>query len=246
MTHKTQTRGTQEVAAWPVGEHETFKYPFRYERLARREDAAKLDSFGVDDRPFDLYSIFEVGPVWVVVEFADVEGRLEPVRVEIRGRGDAHDSTAYPIRASDLRRIQLGRLIEESRREIAKEAGELGQIVNEPPIDDQYERLYSAALANPSLDPAQVGHAREAHREAVQVARFFEAARKRKRGRPPLDRSELEETVDRYREAYGNTSRPTKAVADELHLAHSTVAKRIQKARELGLLPPTRRGVAMA
>lgn len=49
-----------------------------------------------------------------------------------------------------------------------------------------------------------------------------------------------------YRAAMANGEPPTRAVARQLDLSHMAAAKRVQRAREAGLLPSTARGRAMA
>jgi hypothetical protein len=188
----------------------------------------------------ELRGIFEVGPVWVVIECADVDGRIEAIRIEIWGRGSPQVPVAYPIRAADLRRIPIGRLIDQTRQEIAEEARLTADA--DPPIPAEQAERYLRLLDKSSFDAAQKAEALV----DLQMHRFFDAVERKKGGRPALEPSELEETVRAYREAFRGGLHPNRVVAERLHLTTSAVAKRIQRARALGMLPPTRRGVAKA
>jgi len=54
-----------------------------------------------------------------------------------------------------------------------------------------------------------------------------------------------EEVAAVYRAAFAAGKHPTKAVADHFGVSKSTAAKKVSRARELGLLAPARqRGVA--
>jgi hypothetical protein len=56
--------------------------------------------------------------------------------------------------------------------------------------------------------------------------------------------SELATVAAVYRLAYAFRERPVRAVADQLGIPASTAAKKVMKAREAGLLPPTTQGKA--
>jgi hypothetical protein len=56
----------------------------------------------------------------------------------------------------------------------------------------------------------------------------------------------LEDVAAIYRQAWqAGDRKPTTAVAERLKIAHSTAAKRVQRAREAGLLPATTKGRAV-
>lgn len=86
-----------------------------------------------------------------------------------------------------------------------------------------------------------------AHRQDGSVRsdeKTWRAARKdlehNRSGRPPISTAELEDVARIYRAHIEGA--PTDAVAKILGLAPRTAARRVQRAREAGLLPPTKEG----
>jgi hypothetical protein len=79
------------------------------------------------------------------------------------------------------------------------------------------------------------------------AAAFYEDytkdARRPRRGSPLTD-SNLRQVADLYRAALKRGDPPTQTVADELHVARSTAARWVTKARERNLLGPSLRGRA--
>jgi hypothetical protein len=208
---------------WRIRGPKTWYVPDRQEALRARTAPARLNGFDPELPPEDLLSFFAVGPLWVLVELAEVEGRIEPIRIELRGRGRAKDSAAYPIRASDVRLIKFGELIDKSRRDLRAAAA---WMAHDPDKDSQVPKV---TAARPEDARRHLGASRA----------------KSRRGRPPLAHEELKETARLYAQAVraGSTS-PNVDIAPDLNLSVSTVAKRVQKARAKGMLPQTRPGVA--
>lgn len=59
-------------------------------------------------------------------------------------------------------------------------------------------------------------------------------------------RRRLERVVEAYREAWQQGKPPTQTVAKRLNISVSAAAKLVARARQVGMLPPTRPGVAVA
>ena len=80
------------------------------------------------------------------------------------------------------------------------------------------------------------------HHEAVQAQMSKTLARRTKgtmRGRPPTDPELIEEAAEVYRAAEHH---PLQAVADAQGVSRPTASRRVAKARQRGLLPPTTPG----
>jgi hypothetical protein len=81
------------------------------------------------------------------------------------------------------------------------------------------------------------------HPDRAGVAKA--AARRRSRTR--ITKDELKEVAEAYKAAVlAGSAQPTQDVADKLGFAHGTAAKRVMRAREEGLLPPTTKGKVQA
>jgi len=196
-----------------------------YRSRGARMASTVPEAFDPDLPPGDFLSVFAVGPLWVLVELADVDGRIEPIRIEVRGYATAEDPDASPIAAGDLRRIRIGELIDLTRREYRETAeGFVERLGRRRPDELVIEARETAAQ----------------HVAASQAV-------KPPGGRPPLSYSDLQDTAAAYREAMWSGSRaPNGEVGAKLHLSKSAVGKRVHRARKLGMLPDTQRGVARA
>jgi hypothetical protein len=151
------------------------------------------------------------------LHFAEVDGRVELVRLEVGPdltRPARRDP--MPITTTLLRGINLGRLVEEGRRDYLKGIED---------IDRALGRSKARALA-PRRAAAQASIGRTA------------------RGRKPLSEEEIGAAADIYRKAHRGRRPPTKAVAEELGISYPAAVKRVVRARELGMLPATTRGKA--
>lgn len=95
-----------------------------------------------------------------------------------------------------------------------------------------------AIVTNPE---GLVGFSETKYDEVEHGSADDRAARKalRGRGRPPVPYDDLERAAAAYREA---PDKPVQYVARQLGLSDRTAARRIEKARERGLLPPTTPG----
>lgn len=170
---------------------------------------------------------------WVVVRFGHVAGRLECIAMDVLGDPDA-DAQA-PLTSLALRQLPLGGFIEEARqgyREALEMAAQLDS---------------SAGAWNPDLSQQErdelVAMSRSDTEERLRLA--GEAATDRPRGRPrAYGEDHFVEVAHVYKEAWGNGSRPTAAVAAHFGVSHSAAAKWVSRARGLNLLPPTSKGRA--
>lgn len=182
------------------------------------------------------------GPYRIEIHLAVVAGRLECVGLLIGHLGGfafGADSQDYlgaegfkrvpynahqpPIPAALLRDIKLPDLIEEA-------------------IGDNPETLEKWSKS----DPHQW---LEDYEDMPQKARNSLAAieaRKKPKGRKGHPPGHWIEVAAVYTKAYKRQQAPTKAVADHFGVSKSTAAKYVAKARHLGLLPETKRGIPSA
>jgi hypothetical protein len=162
------------------------------------------------------------GDLEVTVHLAVVEGRAEPVGLDLRTfrrTGPERPSRALPgarmrpITTYDLRGLRLAEIVAEARRRVAS-------ALLAPTGDEEWDATPWAGGLEEAWTPAG-------------------------RGRPPLYGPEhFREVAEVYRSAFAIGMPPTLAVAKRFTVTKSTAAKWIAKARALGLLPPTTRGRA--
>ncbi|SRR6266567_5516942 len=156
----------------------------------------------------------------LVLSFAEVDGRVEVVRLEVGpdlARPARRDPT--PITSALLRRIDLARIASEGRSD--------------------YLRGIKALDAELRRGPPRRELA--LRRKAAQTS-----VRTGGRGRKRLSAEEVEEAAAIYRAAHRERRSPTKAVAEALRISYPAAVKRVARAREQGLLPPTTKGKARA
>jgi hypothetical protein len=152
----------------------------------------------------------------LTLSFAEVDGRVECVRLEIGANLENRvEPDPKPLTSSLLRKVNLGQLVAEARRDYLKGIRSLDR---EAGIDP--------AILAPHLAAAERSH---------EV---------RPGGRARLDRAELELVAEVYLQAHRRREPPTKAVAQAFYLSRTGAAKRVAKARALGLLPKTTKGKA--
>jgi hypothetical protein len=194
-------------------------------RTTRRDPAGPPDTFDPDSAPGDTLSVFSVGPWWVLIELGDVDGQVEAIRIEIRGYADRDDPEAAPISATGLR-LPFGDLIDRSRREYLGDARGFEERLARRPQDDDVAAVFAAARRHAAAAESTRGRA----------------------GRPRLeDTPELDKTIAAYETAVRAGSRtPNVHAGNAVDATAEAVAKRIARARALGLLPQTQRGVAKA
>lgn len=198
------------------------------EQKKRAKGKATAEWFSASAPLSDTHFAFACGPWWVILELDVVDGRLEPVRLDVRGYPNPDSPTVAPLSA--LRDLPFQSLVTQSR-ERYQEAVEEGR---------------QAILARSRMDPDDRALAiREAERQIAAAK-----AARGPGGQPPLSAEELMKTAEIFKRASlsprkrGDSRRkpPRKVVADELDLSLPAVDKRLAKARELGFLPPTRQG----
>jgi hypothetical protein len=73
--------------------------------------------------------------------------------------------------------------------------------------------------------------------------RYRRGARRPRRGSPVSD-ANLRQVADLYRAAFRRGDPPTRTIADEMHIARSTAARWVAKARDRGMLGPAMQGKA--
>lgn len=80
--------------------------------------------------------------------------------------------------------------------------------------------------------------------ERVEFYQGYARDARRPRQGSPLTDTHLRQVADRYRAAYERGDPPTQTVADEMHVARSTAARWVARARERELLGPAMPGRA--
>jgi hypothetical protein len=163
----------------------------------------------------------------VVIRFAEVDGRLECVNVEIGARFDIANERADVITASTLREINLGSVIDKARRLAASHWHYMGR-----------ETRFTDGRAIPKQKLRAI---RAEVRKRLPAAT---AKGKRRGGRRPLPVEHLVDVAETYLAAWENGESPTKAVGAWGHVSDSTAAKWVSRARQAGFLEKTTKGKA--
>lgn len=150
------------------------------------------------------------------------------VEVELDAEGIPHchglnlrNAAGEGITTQTLRRVALVRLM----REAVAQAARLYT-----PVEKNGKPVFRIVSTPPS--------------EAVDFyERYTKEARRPRQGSPVTD-ERLEAVADFYRKAMEEGKPPTREIADSMHVARSTAARWVSKARERGFLGPARRGRA--
>lgn len=207
--------------------------PLSVRRLTPRRDAPDLNLFDPFAPPGNFLAFFARGDVYVMQEFAIVDGAMELVRVDVRGYAGADSETTAVVRYDDLamptvkmRDAALGK---------HREAAALVLRVSQDELPD--------SASGTEEDP---GFAVQIHDFATEHAAAV-SARGRKRP-PPIPLDLVQQVADMYKEIMSSTRNPpVKApnveIARRLGLPLSKVNRIVQKARSLGYLPKSTRGV---
>lgn len=193
--------------------------------LTARTEGLDASTFEADIGVGDTWTAFIVGPWFVIMELGVVDGRLETTRIDIRSRASRRDDAVTPIRFSHLRRIPFAQLERDSRRLF--KASSVRNLV----------RTLEKQGIWPQDDIDEARAAGEAEQRAVNAPRL-------RQGRPLLATSDLKKALKAYRNAVLRGKPPRKAVAKACSLSDSGASKRIKTLRDLGVLPPTTKGVA--
>ena len=161
----------------------------------------------------------QTGPWLITVTWADFEGRLEPVSLEIRGYRE--DGQAWPpvlplrdqgpaiLATTTLREIPFATIVADLRRQRAA----------------QHADFIDFLAAQP-----------EYQTEADQ------ASLRRLRSSGTRRPAALAEVAEVYRHAWRDGRPPTRAVAEHFVISQSAAAKRVARARQAGYLPLTTQG----
>jgi hypothetical protein len=177
-----------------------------------------------DDAPGDstqdalLWPDDQRGPWLIVVTWAGIAGRLEPVGLEIRGYREGDWPTVLPARDQDpailttttVRELPFATIVAELRRQRAA----------------QHADFIDFLAAQPE---------NQAQADQESLRRLRSAGTRR--------HAEVAEVAEVYRQAWEvNGLPPTRAVAAHFGISQSAAAKRVSRARQAGYLPLTTRG----
>ena len=159
------------------------------------------------------------GPWVIVVTWAGIEGRLEPVGLEIRGyrEGDAwprvlptRDQDPAVLATTTLRELPFATIVADLRRQRAA----------------QHTDFIDFLAAQPEY---------QAEADQASLRRLRAAGTRR-------PTAWLAEVAEVYRQAWQDGRPPTRAVAAHFTISQSAAAKRVARARQAGYLPLTTRG----
>jgi len=163
------------------------------------------------------------GPWLVSVTWAVIDGRIEAAGIEVRSArrtNDKHD-TAW------LQDLLPPNSLDDENRTDRQAVAVSSSLLRALPVAKVVEELRQRTLRTNEELFSKLGS-----------EPFRPWRRPRSRGGPTL-----EDVADIYRESVKRHSRtPTADVANRLGIAHTTAAKRVQRARRAGLLPGTSPG----
>jgi hypothetical protein len=162
-----------------------------------------------------------------VLDFTMIRGRMECVRVDLRSCREpgevwppglpSWDENPEPVTLRLWRKVPVTEMIRDVRQHLLE-------------VDAEHTQ----SMINKQQDPAL--------RRALSYQLM--EARQQLAGPNALPASAYEEVATVYRDAWLQGRHPTKAVAEHFHITPSAAAKRVSRARQNGLLPPTEFGVA--
>jgi hypothetical protein len=156
----------------------------------------------VGERPFEW---------WVLVNVIDGKPECVEFRCAV---SPEHAKQGKTISAEALRRLPLGRLVEEAVLMVAR------------PI----EEIPRQARTWKNLDEARAVHA--------EAAKQYRRAKRSPHRHVDVTDELLEDVASVYRANLAK-GRPTAAVAEELHYSRSRAGSLVMQARQRGFLPPT-------
>jgi hypothetical protein len=193
----------------------------------------------MDQQPFDNIIPLPEGGPWEFVRLRDglaapqrFIAEMQGLRLEIEvldsGQGrvialEVRAPDAGRIASDDLRRLPISRL---TRQAVAGAAQHVkaGKVA---------PRTLLAAMINKSRPQAEA--------DAAFYRQFTDHARSPRQGSPLTDEN-LRQVADIYRAADKRGDPPTQKVADVMHVARSTAARWVGKARKQGFLGPALKG----
>jgi hypothetical protein len=162
------------------------------------------------------------GPWLIVVTWADIEGRIEPVGLDLRSYREREGDKAWPrvlptwdqgpsiLATTTLRELPIATIVADLRRERRAAHAE-----------------FTDWLA------AQPEWQSDADKAAVERLRGAGTRR---------SAAHLAEVARVYQHAWDTGQAPTRAVAEHFTISQSAAAKRVSRARQAGYLPITTRG----
>jgi hypothetical protein len=167
----------------------------------------------------------ETGPWQLVVHLDWVEGRPEPIALDITPLDRTRPAA---LRTSLLRTLHLPPMVEAHvQQQAAREATE------------------HRSLADAAEDPEQNLDVPQSLLDEMEASYKQLASVRRKPGRPvDVTPSDYRRVAALYDEAYARRVPILKYIATNLGLSESAAAKRVHEARRRGELPPTSRGRA--
>jgi hypothetical protein len=187
----------------------------------------------LDKNPTTSVEIELDGAMWGIhIEWGAFNGRIDPARLSI----SCPEGTALPVTASRIRRMPLGSVIAELRRQgvPAAYASDVLEHLDEL-IDDLQNTLENHENRGEAYDPWTRHRIEDAERRQALATKLREVALGPQRGRR-RSQSDLEAVAAVYKDAFA-LGRPVQAaVAEHFHLSVSAAAKRIMAARQAGLL----------
>lgn len=161
----------------------------------------------------------------VVVEWGEIDGRVEAVGMHLRQAAPPQ----RPVTAVTWRRVKVGQVVARARRQRYEEmGGGLVEAYRAAEAGDEINQHLLEEFAPGTIDEIE----REASRPHV-----------RGRGRPPeYDDAHFAKIARIYSEAVEAGLKPLQAVITTQHVSKPTASRWVARARELGMLSPTTPG----
>lgn len=160
----------------------------------------------------------------VVLKWAEVDGRLEPVAAYIGTRfDDPNEPEPRPLTASIFRAAPFGKIMGRGRRQLVghlRFLSETTEWLDGLPIPPAYKR------------------------EARRLLPRAEVIQRGPGGRPRYSPDHLARVAQVYTDAHRRADHPTQAVARWAGVSQSAAAKQVARARADGFLPKTTKGKA--
>jgi hypothetical protein len=177
----------------------------------------------------EFTGLYAWGRYWLILHGGLVQGRLEVMGLEVRAYPSARDAQPSfpPITAEAMRGVLVGEMSLKLREAYVAAL----EAKSRDELDD-----------TGAIDAGFVEWEREQARRVLPVARA--GLRTTATGRPGLTAEYLREVAEFYSREELAGRRPTKGVADHWSVSPSTAAKWVSRARKLGYLPETTKGVA--
>lgn len=178
------------------------------------------------------------GPWYLVAHWAEVAGYPECIGIEVwRGSVPAprENRSFLRLKGQELKGLRSGDL---KGIPVATVLSELWQVQRKQ--EEQRRVRVEAVIAEAEAVEADTRQLALLHElgERLPSVEKFQGPRRRNRN----DARHFEQVSIVYKHAVLNRQHPTQAVQEHFIVSHSTAAKWVNRARELGLLPPTTPG----